>query len=69
LSALIQLGYDGLIPIYRCHPFQAHDLNVYEVRVEIIIDPTAPWKGAIIRKEVDDVVEKMAHVTLTALCE
>jgi hypothetical protein len=37
--------------------------------VEIPINPTAPWIGAIIVSEVDDVVEKMAPMALTALCE
>jgi hypothetical protein len=42
---------------------------VCEVRVEIPFDPAAPWKGAIIGSEVDDAVEKIAHVALTSLCE
>jgi hypothetical protein len=66
MSALIRLSYDGLIPVYR---FQAHGLNVCEVLVEIPLDPTAPWKGAVIGSEVDDAIEKMAHVALTSLCE
>jgi hypothetical protein len=69
LSALVRHGYDGLVPVYHCHPFQAHGLNAYEVRVEIPNDPTVQWKGDIIESEVDDAVEKMAYVALTALCE
>jgi hypothetical protein len=65
----VRLGYDGPIPVYRCHPFQAHGLNVCEVRVEIPFDPTAPWKGAVIGREINDAIEKMAHVALTLLCE
>jgi hypothetical protein len=37
--------------------------------VEIPIDPTAPWKGAIVVTEVDDAIKKMAHVALTTLYE
>jgi hypothetical protein len=59
----------GLIPIYRCHPFQAHGLNVCEVRVEIPFDPMVLSKGASVGREVDNTVEKMAHVALTPLCE
>jgi hypothetical protein len=29
----------------------------------------APWTGAIIGSEIDDTVERMAHVALTSLCE
>jgi hypothetical protein len=28
-----------------------------------------PWRGAITGNEMDDTVEKMAHVALTSLCE
>jgi hypothetical protein len=69
LSALIRLGYNGLIPSYRCHTFQAYGLNVCEVRVEIPIDPAVPWRGAVIGNEVDDTVKKLVHVDLTSLCE
>jgi len=68
-DALIRLGYEGPIPEFRCRPFQAHGLNVCEVRVEIPFDPTAPWTGSVVGSEIDDAVEKMAHVALTALCE
>jgi hypothetical protein len=37
--------------------------------VEIPTDPIVPWKGAIIGSDVDDAVERMAHVALTDLCE
>jgi hypothetical protein len=73
LSTLVRLGYDGPIPLYHCHPFQAYGLNVCEVscevRVEIPFDPTAPWKGAVVGSEIDDAIEKMAHVALTSLYE
>jgi hypothetical protein len=49
--------------------FQAHDLNVCEVQVEIPVEPTAPWMGVVMGSEVDDATKKMAHVALTALCE
>jgi hypothetical protein len=37
--------------------------------VEIPFDPTVPWTGAIIGNELDDIIEKMAHMALTSLCE
>jgi hypothetical protein len=42
---------------------------VCEVWVEISFDPTTLWKGAIVGSEVDNGIEKMAHVALTSLCE
>jgi hypothetical protein len=52
-------GYDRTIPLYRCRPFQAHGLNVCEVRVEIHFDPMVPWTGSVVSSEIDDTVEKM----------
>jgi hypothetical protein len=60
-DALICLGYDGLIPLYLYCPFQAHILNVCEVRVEIPFDPTVLWKGTVIGSEIDDAIEKMVR--------
>jgi hypothetical protein len=40
-----------------------------EVRVEIPVNPTAPWTRAVVGGDWDDTVEKMAHVALTAMCE
>jgi hypothetical protein len=37
--------------------------------LEIPLNPAAPWRGAIISNEVDNAVEKMAHVALTSLCK
>jgi hypothetical protein len=34
--------------------------------VEIPFKPTAPWKDAVVGSEVDDTVEKRAHVALTS---
>jgi hypothetical protein len=69
LCALIQLSYDGPILTYRCRPFQAHGLSACEVRVEILFDPAAPYRVAIIGIDLDDGIEKMVHMALTAFCE
>jgi hypothetical protein len=37
--------------------------------VEIPIDPAAPWSRAVIRGDLNDTVEKMARMALTAMCE
>jgi hypothetical protein len=67
--ALIRLGYDRPAPTYRCHLFHAHGLNACKVRLEIPFDTTAPFRGAIISSDLDDGVEKMTHLALTAFCE
>jgi hypothetical protein len=56
-----------LIPIYYYRSFEAHGLNVCEVRVTIPFQPTVSWKEAIIGSEVDDAIKKMTHVALTSL--
>jgi hypothetical protein len=62
-------GVPTSAPLYHCRPIQAHGLNICEVRVEIPFGPTAPWTRPIIGSEIDDTIEKMAHVALTSLCE
>jgi hypothetical protein len=68
-DALTRLGYNGDVPLYSCLSFQAHGLNRCEVKVDISLNPMAPWIGSIVGSEADDAVEKMAHVALTSLCE
>jgi hypothetical protein len=46
-----------------------HGLDVCDVRVEIPFDPTMPWTGVIIGGELNNTIEKMAHIVLTSLCE
>jgi hypothetical protein len=68
-DALIRLDYNRDIPLYHCRPIKAHRLDVCEVRVEIPLDPTVPWKGAIVGGELDNAIEKMVHAALMSLCE
>jgi hypothetical protein len=35
----------------------------------IPLDPAHPWSGSIIGSEPNTVIEMMAHITLTSLCE
>jgi hypothetical protein len=37
--------------------------------VEIPFDPMALWTWDVVDSEIDDAIEKMAHVVLTSLCE
>jgi hypothetical protein len=68
-NALIQLGYDGDAPVYRCQLSRVHDLDKCEVGVTIPFDPTQPWLGSVIGSEPDTGIEMMAHIALTSLCE
>jgi hypothetical protein len=44
-------------------------LDRCEVSVTIPFDPMDPWSGSIIGSEPNTGVERMAHITLTSLCE
>jgi hypothetical protein len=37
--------------------------------VEILINPEAPWTRAVVRGDLYDAIEKMAHMELTTTCE
>jgi hypothetical protein len=63
------IGYNGDTPIFHCQLSMAHGLDVCEVSMMIPFDPMEPWSGSIIDSEPDTVIEMMAHVTLTSLCE
>jgi hypothetical protein len=52
----------GRSPSTVADHFQARGLNSCEIRVDIPISPMAPWTRAVIRSEVDDAIEKMAHM-------
>jgi hypothetical protein len=68
-DALIHLGYNGDVPLYRCHLSKAHGLDVCEVSMMIPFDPMAPWMGTIVGSELDTTIEQTAHVALNSLCE
>jgi hypothetical protein len=58
-DALLRLGYNGDIPIYRYRMSTAHGLDRCEVSMTM----------TIIGVELDDTVEQMTHVALNSLCE
>jgi hypothetical protein len=55
--------------MYRIRTYQAKGLTSCEVRVEIPMNAEAPWTGMVIGGNLDDTIEKMAHVVLTTVCE
>jgi hypothetical protein len=69
LCMLVRLGCDRPIPEYSCGPYQAHGLSCCEVWVEIPVNPEAPWTRMVVGGNLDDTVEKMAHLVLTVMCE
>jgi hypothetical protein len=69
LDTLVRIGYDGPIPDYCCRPYQKHGLRCCEVQVEIPVNPEAPFTGTVIGGDLDKVVERMAHLALTTMCE
>jgi hypothetical protein len=68
-DALIRLGYNGDVPIYRCCLSKARGLDVCEVSVTISFDPMVAWMGTIIGSEPDTTILQTAHVALTSLYE
>jgi hypothetical protein len=68
-DALLHLGYNGDVPVYRSHMSIAHGLDRCEVSVMIPLNPSEPWIRTVIGIELDDIIEQMAHVALTSLCE
>jgi hypothetical protein len=68
-DALLHLGYDGELPIYRCRSSMPNGLDICETRVTIPFDQKDLWMGTLIINEPDTTVEQTAHVALTSLCE
>jgi hypothetical protein len=68
-DALLHLGNNKDVPIYRCRLSMANSLDVCEASVMIPVDPTEPWTGTDIGSKPDTTVEQTTQVTLTSLCE
>jgi hypothetical protein len=67
-NALLHLGYNGDVSVYRGHMSMAHGLDQCEVSVTIPLNWVEPWMENVIGVELDDPVKKIAQVTLTSLC-
>jgi hypothetical protein len=67
-DALLHLGYNGDVPIYRGRMSMAHGPDKCEVSVMIPLNPVEPWMGTVIDVELDDTVKQTAQVSLTSLC-
>jgi hypothetical protein len=68
-DALLRLGYDGEVPIYRCRLSMTDDLDICETSVTIPPNQEDTWTETIIDSEPNCTIKQMAHITLTSLCE
>jgi hypothetical protein len=67
-DALLHLGYNGNVLIYRARMSMAHSMEQCGVNMTIPIRPEEPWSVTITGVELDDAIDKTAHFTLASLC-
>jgi hypothetical protein len=71
-DALVQTGYGDRPPEYYGRLFEEYGLQRCEVYIDIPSDPVFPdvslWHAWAIGADIDDAMEKAAHMVLTALC-
>jgi hypothetical protein len=63
-DALLHLGHNGDVPVYRGRMSKAHGQDRCEVSVTLPLSLTEPWGATVIAVELDE-----ALIALTALCE
>jgi hypothetical protein len=68
-DALLQLGYNGDVPVYSGRMSMADGQDKCEVNVVIPLNPMEPWMATVIGVELDETIEQTAQVALTSLCE
>jgi hypothetical protein len=68
-DALLHLGHNGDVPVYRGRMSKAHGQDRCEVSVMLPLSLTEPWGTTIVSVELDVMAEQTAHVALTNLCE
>jgi hypothetical protein len=71
-DVLVQTGYGDEVLKYRGWLYEEHGLPRCEVYVNIRSHPVFPdgslWSTWVIRNDMDDAMEKVAHMVLTTLC-
>jgi hypothetical protein len=67
-DALLHLGYNGDVTVYRACMSMAHRMEQCEACVTIPLNLTEPWMAYVIGVELDDTDELTSQVTLTSLC-
>jgi hypothetical protein len=72
-DALVQIGYGYRAPEYYGQLHEEHGLQRCEVYVNILSHPVfpdgSPWSTWAIGADMDDAMERAAHMALAALCE
>jgi hypothetical protein len=59
-DALLHLGYNGGVPVYRARMTMAHSMEQCEVSMTIPLSLEEPWMATIISVELDDTVDQTA---------
>jgi hypothetical protein len=71
-DALVQTGYGDRVPKYYAQLYEEHGLQRCEVYVDIPSHPMfsdgSPWSMWAIGADMDDAMERAAHMALNALC-
>jgi hypothetical protein len=67
-DALLHLGYNGDVLVYRAHMSMANGLDECAVSVTIPLDLTEPWMATVIGIEIDGIVDQMTQVALASFC-
>jgi hypothetical protein len=67
-DALLHLGYNRDIPIYRARVSMAQNMEQCKVSVMIPIQPEEPWSVTVMGVELDNTIDKTAHFALASLC-
>jgi hypothetical protein len=68
-DALLHLSHNGDVPVYRGHMSKAHGQDRCEVSVTLPLSLTELWGTTVVGIELDETIEQVAHVALTAMCE
>jgi hypothetical protein len=71
-DALVQTGYGDIAPEYYGRLYEEHELQRCKVYVDIlshlVFPDGSPWSTWAIGANMDDAMEKAAHMALIALC-
>jgi hypothetical protein len=59
-DALLHLGYNGDVPVYRARMTMAHSMEQCEVSMTIPLSLEEPWMATVISVELDDTVDQTA---------
>jgi hypothetical protein len=71
-DAIVQTGYRDEVLEYYGRLYEEHDLQCCKVYVDIpshhVFPDESLWSTWVIRNDMDDAMEKAAHLALIALC-